>query len=198
MDYKDITVSQYYKILDVLKQSEDPLDIQVGLIDAIWGEDAAELTITDFKRKSDELSFLDKPYKAKKPKSSYLFGDTKYNILNDFSKVTTAQFIDAQTLLKRNNWKLLMNCLFIKDGERYGDSDNSEFLYNTVTLDVYLDVLESFSLCFRRLQVLTLNSSIKEMKRLLKQTKDRGERMILLKKIVEMKQAQKILMDDSR
>lgn len=186
MDYKDLTVRQYYEILDVLENAEEAIDIQVGLIEAVYGVDAMNLSIQEFKEKSDSLSFLNKPYKAQKMRDAYMIGGMKFNTITDFSKVTTAQFIDYSQLLKSKNWKYIMNCLFIRDGESYGEHNYSELLYNSTPLSIYLDVLESFRKLFSRLQVTTLKSSIKEMKKRLKrETKE--ERVVTLRKIVEQK-----------
>lgn len=68
------------------------------------------------------------PYKPKTPKKEYVINGIKFKPTLDVSKITTAQYIDFQELVKRGEHKLLLNVFFIKDGEEYGDSDNSDLL----------------------------------------------------------------------
>lgn len=51
MDYKDLTVRQYYDILEVLENAEEAIDIQVGLIEAVYGVDAMNYPYKTSKRR---------------------------------------------------------------------------------------------------------------------------------------------------
>jgi hypothetical protein len=90
------------------------------------------------------LEFLTKPYEPKAPKKEYNINGVIYRPVLDISKVTTAQYIDFQECTKRNAYKELLNCLFIKDGCNYGEC-NDDFLWENLTLDVYSDVMFFFS-----------------------------------------------------
>lgn len=141
----------------------------------------------------NKLDFLKEPYKSKYPKKEYKIGDYIYRPVLDLTKVTTAQYIDFQTFLGMQDYKHMLNCLFIKEGESYGESDNSKFLWENLTLDVYSDVLFFFRKLLGTLTKDTLIYSEKTMRRLLKRTKNRTQRIALLRNMVKMRMALQIV-----
>lgn len=192
MTYKELTVKQYFEILDALKEVDEPIQVTEALIKIIFDKDLASLEIAQANKLVKELDFLNKPYKASKPKQAYKIDGLVFKPVFDITKITTAQYIDFQTLIKLDNKKLLMNCLFIKDGESYGDNDYSDLLYSKLSVADYLDVLGFFRIALKRLTANTLDSSLKMMKRLWKAKKNPE----MLIKIVRMKAARLALDED--
>ena len=144
----------------------------------------------------NKLDFLKEPYKSKYPKKEYKIGDYIYRPVLDLTKVTTAQYIDFQTFLGMQDYKHMLNCLFIKEGESYGESDNSKFLWENLTLDVYSDVLFFFRKLLGTLTKDTLHSSIKMMRKMVKKERDRMKRMGLLRKMIQLQQALLVVDED--
>jgi hypothetical protein len=132
------------------------------------------------------LEFLTKPYEPKAPKKEYNINGVIYRPVLDISKVTTAQYIDFQECTKRNAYKELLNCLFIKDGCNYGECTD-DFLWENMTLDVYSDVMFFFLELLKKLMIDTLNSSVKMMQKELKKIKDKTARIAIIRKMVEAK-----------
>lgn len=126
------------------------------------------------------------PYEPKAPKKEYTINGVIYRPILDLSKVTTAQYIDFQECTKRNAYKELLNCLFIKDGCEYGDCID-DFLWENMTMDVYSDVLFFFLELLKKLMMDTLNSSVKNMKKELRTIKDKTTRIAVLRKMTEVK-----------
>lgn len=192
MTYKELTVKQYFEILDALKDTEEPIQVTEALVKIIFNEDLATLNIQTANKLIKELDFLNEAYKPSKPKRAYKIDDMEFNPVFDITKITTAQYIDFQTLIKLDNKKLLMNCLFIRKGESYGDNDYSDLLYSKMSIADYLDVLDFFRIALKRLTADTLDSSLKMMKRLWKAKKNPE----MLIKIVRMKAARLALNED--
>lgn len=192
MTYKELTVKQYFEILDALKEIDEPIQVTEALIKIIFDKDLASLDIMQANKLIKELDFLNQPYKTSKPKQVYVIDNMEFNPVFDITKITTAQYIDFQTLIKLDNKKLLMNCLFIRKGESYGDNDYSDLLYNKMSIADYLDVLDFFRIALKRLTADTLDSSLKMMKRLWKAKKNPE----MLIKIVRMKAARLALDED--
>lgn len=190
MKWEEITVNQYYEILDILKDEVgDAIETNTRLIDCIWGIDSADIPIVKFSYYLDELKFLQDPYKPKAPKSEYTIKGIKFKPTLDVSKITTAQYIDFQELVKREEHKLLLNVLFIKDGEDYGQSDYSELLWENLTLPDYSDVMFFFLHLLDGLMTDTLNSSKKILKKMYRKEKDPQKKEELMNEMVKIHQA---------
>lgn len=190
MEWNEITVNKYYEILDILNDEVgDAIEYNTRLIDCIWGIDSADIPIVRFSWYLDELKFLQEPYKPKTPKKEYVIKGIKFKPTLDVSKITTAQYIDYQELLKRNEHKLLLNVLFIKDGEDYGQSDYSDFLWENLTLPDYSDVMFFFLQLLNNLTMDTLNSSKKMLKKMYRREKDQKKKEELMDEMVKIQQA---------
>lgn len=190
MNWNEITVNKYYEILDILNDEiGDAIEYNTRLIDCIWGINSADIPIVRFSWYLDELKFLQEPYKPKTPKKEYVIKGIKFRPTLDVSKITTAQYIDYQELLKRNEHKLLLNVLFIKDGEDYGQSDYSDFLWENLTLPDYSDVMFFFLQLLNNLTMDTLNSSKKMLKKMYRREKDPKKKEELMNEMVKIQQA---------
>lgn len=190
MKWEDLTVKQYYKILDLLQEENtDPVELNVELIDCIWKTDSASIPIVEFNYYLNELKFLQEPYKPKTPKKEYTVKGIKFKPTLDISKITTAQYIDFQELIKRNEHKLLLNVLFIRDNEDYGQSDNSDLLWENLSLPDYSDVMFFFLRLLNNLTMDTLNSSKKILKKEYRKEKDPQKKEELMNEMVKIHQA---------
>jgi hypothetical protein len=75
MNWNEISVKQYYEILDILREEseDDAISLNARLIDCIWGIDSADIPVIRFSWYINELEFLQNPYKPKIPKKEYTF-----------------------------------------------------------------------------------------------------------------------------
>lgn len=187
MKWEEITVNKYYEILEILREDVgDALELNARLIDCIWGIDSADIPVIRFSWYLDELKFLQEPYEPKLPKKEYQVKDKVFKPVLDVSKITTAQYIDFQELIKRNDHKLLLNVLFIEDGKEYGEVDNSDLLWENLTLDAYSDVLFFFQRLLLDLMKDTLNSSKKILKKEYRKEKDPQKKQELMDQMVKI------------
>lgn len=172
--YDTITVAQYYRLLDILADLEDENLVQEAMAKELLGVELADLPINEATKVMKQLDFLRKPYEASKPHFTYKIGGKVFKPVLKAKDVTTALFVDFQGLLKLKDWKHLMNCLFIEKNTKYGDVDNSELLYEHCPLSWYLDLCDFWDAFFRKSQVAILNSSIRNLKRMLKKAIKEG------------------------
>lgn len=187
MKWEEITVRQYYEILEILREDVgDALELNARLIDCIWGIDSADIPVIRFSWYLDELKFLQEPYEPKLPKKEYKVKDKVFKPILDVSKITTAQYIDFQELVKRNDHKLLLNVLFIEDGKEYGEADNADLLWENLTLDAYSDVLYFFQRLLLDLMKDTLNSSKKILRKEYRREKDPQKKQELMDQMVKI------------
>lgn len=187
MKWEEITVRQYYEILEILREDVgDALELNARLIDCIWGIDSADIPVIRFSWYLDELKFLQEPYEPKLPKKEYKVKDKVFKPILDVSKITTAQYIDFQELIKRNDHKLLLNVLFIEDGKEYGEANNADLLWENLTLDAYSDVLYFFQKLLLDLMKDTLNSSKKILRKEYRREKDPKKKQELMDQMVKI------------
>lgn len=188
MNWNEISVKQYYEILDILREEseDDAISLNARLIDCIWGIDSADIPVIRFSWYINELEFLQNPYKPKIPKKEYTIKGITFIPTLDVSKITTAQYIDFQELIKRGDTKHLLNVFFIKKDEEYGQSDYSELLWENLSLPDYADVQFFFLHLLDRLMMDTLNSSKKILKKLYRKEKDQEKKEDLLNKMAQI------------
>lgn len=190
MKWEEISVKKYYEILDILKEDQgDSIALNAALIDCIWDIDSADIPIYKFGYYLDELGFLQKPYEPKAPKKEYHIGEMIFCPVLDVSKITTAQYIDFQEFIKREDHKNILNVLFIKKGEDYGQSDNSELLWENLSLPDYSDVMFFFLHLLNNLMTDSLISSKKILKKQYRKEKNPEKKKEIMDQMVKIQQA---------
>lgn len=196
MEWKDLTVKKYYDVLDIMKNSEDDLELTTEIIDCIFNISSADLPYIKLINYCNEIQFLSTKYEPKTPKKEYIVNNIKFKPVLDFTKISTAQYVDYQTLYKQENWKALLNCLLVKDGENYGDSDYSDLLYENLSFTDYADVLFFFLKLLKNLTISTLTYSKKEMKKQFRKEKDPQKKKEILEMLVQIHQTITTLNED--
>ena len=146
MNWDQITIKKYDEIMSILQDDySDPLEMNIALINCIFGINAEDIPVAQLAYYLNELSFLKDTPKGKTPKKQYKVGDKVFNVTLDVNKITTAQYIDFQTLIKTKDVKRLLAVLFVPDGTTYGDTDESDFLYENLSIVDYTDVMFFFA-----------------------------------------------------
>lgn len=196
MDWNQITIKKYDEIMDIIQEGLDSLEMNIALINCIFGIKAEDIPVAKLTYYINELSFLKNPPVGKKPKSQYKVGDKLFNVTLDVSKITTAQYIDFQTLIKTKDVKRLLAVLFVPDGTNYGDTDESDFLYDNLTIDVYTDVMFFFANLWKKLMLHILHSSKKMIKMKLKTEKNKQKRIPILRNLVKLEQMRLLVNDN--
>ena len=124
--YKDLKIGKYLEILDVCKQGGDELDTQVKMLSVLSGLEEAEIlskTLDEYVKLVQGAAFLNKaPELPKRPDKSYKVGRWVLVPVRDVTKITAAQYIDFQTLAKKENSVVeVLSCLLVPEGMKYGD-----------------------------------------------------------------------------
>lgn len=185
MKWSNLTLKQYFELMDSIKDVKDPLIINSEMIRIIFNiEIDGDLPWSKYRDYVEQLSFLKDPYKPKKPSNFYVINGIKFKTCLNIAEITTAQYIDFQELTKRGDNKNILNCFFVKDGENYGDSDYSDLLWNHLTVDVYSDVMFFFINLLKNLMLNTLTCSKKTLMKMVRKEKNRAKRISLLRKLI--------------
>lgn len=184
-----ITIKQYYEMIDLIQNEKDPNLITEGLLKMLYNIDMGDIPVTQIGYYMKKLDFIKTEPKRAPLKKVYEIDGMKFKPSTDLTKITTSQFIDYQEFLKRNDYKHILNCFLIKEGESYGDNDYSEFLWDNMKFVDYQAVLFFYQDLLDRLLINTLRSSEKMLKKMYRKEKDPKKKEELLEKIVQLRLA---------
>lgn len=132
-NYKDLTLEKYIELYELDINGMQEIDIQsniIAILSDMTVDDVLDLPIPQYKKLAQQTAFLtvQPQVKARKINKIYINGK-EYNVLDKIEKMTTGQYIDYQTYLKKNDVKMLpyiLSTLIIPKDEKYGDTDTIE------------------------------------------------------------------------
>ena len=139
-NWQQITINDYIELQDIIIR-EEAVDVEVGIVALLCGVDEDEigdLTIIEYQRLRREAQFIASfPEVHNKAPKNITIGDTKYEVVTNMRKLTTAQYIDFQTYLKMgdgvSNLPNLLSVFIVPKGSKYGDkSYNIDKLKNDI------------------------------------------------------------------
>lgn len=164
--------------------NEDDKIIKLGaLISNMDYEDFINLKIEDAQKIISQIKFLYEAPKNKKLVKNLNLDGINCKVIQDVSEITTAQFIDYNTLISNGNVSIpeILSVFIIPHGHKYSDNYNKEEIVELISK--YVSVEEGISIAnffikkYKRLLMRTLlyskvNLKIQLMKRLPQQTKE--------------------------
>lgn len=125
-NYRDLSIGMYLDICDVDKR-EDLSDIekQVSIISLLSGmaeEEIYNLPLDEYTKLATQTHFLSSPYDGEVlVAKTYHVGGWELKPIEDFRKITTAQYVDFQTFAKdcENNIVELLSTMVVPKGKKY-------------------------------------------------------------------------------
>lgn len=189
MDWKDLNVKKYYEIIKIMNSEESDIELTTDLVNCVFDVNAEDLPYIQLMNLINQLDFLAKKYEPKTPQKYYVIDDIKFIPSLNIKEITTAQYIDYQNLYKIQDWKNLLNCLLIREGEKYGDNDYSDLLWEKLSFTDYSDILFFFLKLWKILTIDTLTSSKKAMKKQYRKEKNPQKKEELLTMMAQLQVA---------
>lgn len=150
-NYRDLPVGMYLEICDIDRREDiDELHKQVCIISILTGmseEDIYNLPIEEYKVLAAKSQYLKTPYEGEiLTAKNYVCG--KFNLvpMEDFRKVTTAQYIDFQTFAKdiERNIVEIVSTMLIPRGKKYNQEYDVLEVQNAIR--EHLSVADTLSL----------------------------------------------------
>lgn len=129
-NYARLPLGKYLDILALPAPSDgDGSDYQVAVLAILAGlteDEVLDLPLADYKRLAEVSHFLTQPVTVtdgKRLPSAYRLGDLTLVPVTDARRMTAAQYVDFQTLLKGGAEQLpaLLSVVLVPQGHRYGD-----------------------------------------------------------------------------
>lgn len=187
-NWSDISIKKFDEISDILSHinnvnDEEALEININLLSILCDvsvEEIEDLPLTEFSKLVKQTEFLKEMPKVD-IKDSYVINGKKYVLCANVSKMTTAQYIDYQTLIKNadKNVKELLSVFLIPKGKKYGEYDLEEVMsdiYNYFPIADARAVSFFFTLVLQSLTKATLISLERRTKKELKKAKTKVEK----------------------
>lgn len=125
-NYNDLTLGTFLEIDEVLHSDREDIDQQVAIIAILTGkteEEILELPLTDYTALAAKTDFLRHDCPQVQAPARLIVGETAYALVKDFTKITTAQYVDFQTFSKQGTQKLpeLLAVLLVPEGHKYNE-----------------------------------------------------------------------------
>lgn len=186
--WSDISIKKFDEISNILSSmnnvnEDEALEININLLSILCDvsvEEIEDLPLTEFSKLVKQTEFLKEMPKVE-IKDNYVINGKKYVLCANVSKMTTAQYIDYQTLVKNadKNVKELLSVFLIPKGKKYGEYDLEEVMndiYNYFPIADARAVSFFFTLVLQSLTKATLISLERRTKKELKKTKTKEEK----------------------
>lgn len=199
--WDDISVELFDKIKEVLnKKGIDEIDKNIGIVSILCDTDEDEISslpITEFSKLVEQTAFLNKMPRVE-IRDKYVINGKKYNVFTNLKKMTTAQYIDFQTLQKNynKNLKYLLAVFLIPENKEYGDYDIDEVaddLYRHLSIADAESIMFFFAMSYRALTQGILTYSISQMKKEMRKEKNKILKFKIGRAIIQMIQTKNLL-----
>ena len=129
-NYKDLTLEKYIELYELDINGMEEIDIQSNIISILSDmtvDEILDLPIPQYKKLAQQTAFLTAQPQVKPRKINNIkINNKEFIVVENINRMTTGQYIDYQTYLKKNDVKMLpyiLSTLIIPKGEKYGDTD---------------------------------------------------------------------------
>jgi hypothetical protein len=150
-NYRDLSIGMYLDICEVDRREDlEEINKQVCIISILSGmaeEDILDLPLEEYKELAAQTKYLSHPYDGEiLTAKSYIIGKWTLIPVEDFRKVTTAQYIDFQTFAKdaEKNIAEILSTMLIPKGKKY--NNDYDVLEVQRALREHLSVADALSL----------------------------------------------------
>lgn len=150
-NYRDLPIGMYLDICEIDRRTDiDELHKQVGIISLLSGmaeEDIYNLPIGDYKTLASKTRYLSHPYDGEVLTAKvYSLDEWVLQPVQDFRKITTAQYIDFQTFVKGGEQNIveIISTMLVPKGKKYNQGYDVVELQKS--LREHLSVADALSL----------------------------------------------------
>lgn len=182
-NYDALTVGKYEAIMRVQREhGEDDTNGRnlaiLSILSDLSTDELLDMKVPKFRAMMDDAIFLRRPLRPAPVLKSYKLGNMVLRPAADLQKMTTAQYIDFQTLAKASDDRIaeLLSCFLLPEGHRYNtDYDIAEVqraIREFLPINAAHGLLAFFLDKSHRSMLNTLRCSVKTLKRANRKKKD--------------------------
>ena len=150
-NYRDLPIGLYLEICDIDRREDlEDINKQVSIISVLTGmaeEDIYNLPLEEYRQLAAKSQYLRHPYEGEiLTAKNYIVGKFTLVPIEDYRKITTAQYIDFQTFAKdaERNIVEILSCMLIPKGKKYNQDYDAIEVQNA--LREHLCVADALSL----------------------------------------------------
>ena len=191
-NYRDLPIGMYLEICDIDRRTDiDDLHKQVSIISLLSGmaeEDVYNLPIGEYKVLAAKSQFLMKEYDGEVlTAKTYIVDGWTLIPVEDFRKITTAQYIDFQTFAAEGEKRIveILSTMLVPKGKKYNQDydviELQEALRRSLSVADALTLFAFFFVKFHQLMRDSLTSS----KEIVRKMKDKEKKKALMERIQE-------------
>ena len=198
-NWKKITIEIYDKLKALktdVNTEEEIIEVNVQMLSILCDvdeNDILNLGLDEFQELIYKSEFL-KDIPKVNLNDEYNINGVVYCVHRNLRTLTTAQYIDFQTLYKDKEVKLknLLACFLIPKGKKYGEDydvlEVADEIYKHMSIVDANSVMFFFTLQYQVLIKVMLTSSIKYLKRMMKKEKNEMKRALIERNIQHLTQ----------
>ncbi len=191
-NYRNLPIGKYLEICELSRdESIDALTQQVRTISILTGmtdDEVLSLPILEYKELAGKTMFLEKEYDGKlMVAKSYGLGGMELIPVKDFTKITTAQYVDYQNLSKEGDKFLVetLSTLLIPKGKKYNDGYDIADVHKAIRENLSVADVLSLSAFFLELWVKSIKDSRIYLDKQIQQIPDKTVRGMMMKQMQE-------------
>ena len=150
-NYRDLPIGMYLEICEIDRRTDiEELHKQVSILSLLSGKDEEEiydLPIGEYKELAARSHFLSHPYEGEiLTAKTYICGEWGLTPIEDYRKITTAQYIDFQSFAKdmERNIVEILSTMLIPKGKKY--NQDYDIIELQKALREHLSVADALSL----------------------------------------------------
>lgn len=207
-NWKEISINTFKKLQDVISdvpvtddETLNNINSNIAMLSVLCDVDEdtiASLSTSEFVKLVNDSNFLSDMPKVKIT-DKYIINGNEYEVFLSLKNMSVAQYIDFQTFYKEQDkyYRELLACFLIPKGMKYGEGYDMD----KVVADIgeHLSIVDAnsimffFVLLYRSLTKVTLNCSIRDMKKMMRKEKNKEQRMKMEQAIMELKKARDLV-----
>lgn len=167
-NYRDLSIGMYLDICEIDRREDiEELHKQVQILSLLTGEaeeDIYNLSLEDYKALASKSAYLQKPYEGEVlTAKEYRIGEWVLCPVQDFRKITAAQYIDFQTFSKEGEKRIVevLSTMLVPKGKKYNQDYDVVELQRDIRLHLsVVDALTLFAFFFVQFNKLIKDSLI--------------------------------------
>lgn len=207
-NWKEISINTFKRLQEAIKdvpvtdnETLNNINSNIAMLSVLCDvdEDAiASLTTNEYIRLVNECNFLVNMPKVKIT-DRYTINGKEYEVFLSLMDMNVAQYVDFQTFYKEQDkyYRELLACFLIPKGCKYGEG----YRIKEVVEDIgeHLSIVDAnsimffFVLLYQSLTKVTLNCSIRKIKKVMRKEKNKEQREKMEQAIMELKKARDLV-----
>ena len=203
-NWKEISINTFKKLQETIKnvpvtddETLNTLNNNIAMLSVLCDVDEdtiVSLTTTEYVRLVNECNFLVDMPKVKIT-DNYTINGKEYEVFLSLRNMTVAQYVDFQTFYKEQEkyFSELLACFIIPKGMKYGEgydiADVVKDIGEHLSIVDANSIMFFFVLLFQSLTKVTLNCSIRKIKKVMRKEKNKEQREKMEQAIMELKKA---------